>query len=183
MPKYELYNHAGEIPFNKWLQKGILIPVFDKDNTITVSNDNEFIKEVIEGLIANNLSDIYPRIALVSNNKNIDHIHKIAKKLENTLGVSEVFCVCQAKGYKRKPNPEMGLVVAEHFGVKPEELGIIGDRRLVDVSFGGKLKAGAIALCKKVSPGDATFVPTIRKFEKIIVSTEKTLGIANLISE
>jgi predicted HAD superfamily phosphohydrolase YqeG len=173
MAVYETYENAGQIPFEEWSARGIQVPIFDKDATLTSFHQDTFIPEVMEGLIANKLTDFFPRIALVSNSNDAPHIHAVAKSLSLELGGIEVFGLCQAQGgIALKPNRMTGLIVADHFEVKPYELGVIGDRRLVDVSFGKKLGAGAIALCDKVGEGDQKGVPLVRFLEKVIVSFE-----------
>jgi FMN phosphatase YigB (HAD superfamily) len=169
---YELFDHAGEIPFNRWELKGIRLPIFDKDNTLTSFHDDVLIQYVVDGLINNGLADIYHDIAIVSNSEDPQHIREVAGNLGEILGGVNVFSVSKGEGYNRKPDPEMGLVVAEHFNLTPNHLGVIGDRRLVDVKFGRRLNAGAIALCGKVGEGDARGVPLLRLLESTVVYLE-----------
>lgn len=143
---YERYEHAGQIPFAEWSDSGILVPVFDKDGTLTHANRSDFVDEVINGLAAQELPDIFPDIALVSNNHDHNHVVEFSDLLRVRLGI-RVFAISRAQGYRSKPDPEMGLEVAKHFDVTPDRLGVIGDRRLTDVSFGRNIGAGAIALC------------------------------------
>jgi predicted HAD superfamily phosphohydrolase YqeG len=178
MASYEIYDNAGQIPFENWYAKGIRIPVFDCDRTLTSFHQDDLIPKVIDGLIANMSPVHFPEMALVSNSSDPGHTHEVAEKLAETLGGRIVYSLCQADipGKSRKPNPIMGLMVAEYFSVEPAELGIIGDRRLVDVSFGENVGAGAIALCGKVGKGDAWGVPALRVLERTIVSIETALG-------
>ncbi len=67
----------------------------------------------------------------------------------------------------------MGLVIARHFGVSPNQLGVIGDRRFTDVAFGRNLGAGAVALCEKAGEGDARGVSTIRRAEDFVVRFDR----------
>lgn len=177
MPSYELYEHAGRVPFADWKARGIEIPVFDKDGTLTHANQLRFVDEVIEGFKQQGLSNIYPNIAVPSNNHSVDHVRAFAEQLESEVGVS-VFAVCRGHGYSGKPDTEMGLVIAQHFGVRLDQLGVIGDRRLTDIRFGRKLGVGAIALCKKAGEGDTKWVPSLRRVETIIVGAERLMKVA-----
>jgi HAD superfamily hydrolase (TIGR01662 family) len=181
MATYERYEHAGQIPFEEWRLKGVEIPIFDKDNTLTSFHDNAFIPGVIDGLLANGLPDYYRQIALVSNSSDGAHIAKVAEDLSQDLDGITVFPLCQAEiggRLARKPHTIMGEMVASHFNIRPDQLGVIGDRRFIDVKFGKKLGARAIALCDKVGEGDQKGVPTLRVIEGVVVSFEERLGIA-----
>jgi HAD superfamily hydrolase (TIGR01662 family) len=168
---YQLLNHAGEVPFSEWKANGIEIPIFDKDNTLTSFHDDALLDEVA-GPLREGLQGVYENIALVSNSHDAEHVQEVGETLSEALGVN-VFSISKADGYKRKPSPEMGIVVAKHFGIQREQLGVIGDRRFVDVRFGINLGAGAIALCRKVGFGDAKGVPLIRAVESLVVSREQ----------
>jgi len=174
---YELYEHAGLVPLADWKARGVEIPVFDKDGTLAHANQFQLVDEAIEGLELQGLSSIYPAVALASNNHDADHVQTFAEQLESELDV-EVFTVCRAEGHPRKPDPAMGLIIARHFGVRPDQLGLIGDRRLSDVGFGRRLGAGAIALCKKGGEGDARGVPILRLGESAIVCAERLMKVA-----
>ena len=176
MPSYELHNNAGTINYAEWKDNGIELPVFDKDGTLTNFNSLQFVPDVIEGL-KENLVGVYQAIAIVSNNHDSNHFKKFCNLLEDELGI-DVFGVCRADGYASKPNPEMGIAVAKNFGLRQEQLGIVGDRRYTDVKFGRKLGAGAIVLCAKVGEGDAKGVPSLRRFERGVIRLEKLLQFA-----
>ena len=178
MVSYERYEHAGKIPLKRWKDQGIKIPLFDKDGTLTSFHQDGFIPEVIDGLIANGLPDLFQGIALISNSDDPKHIEKVAEDLMDALGGMEVYRLCQAElsVKARKPKSLMGEMAADHFMIDPSELGVIGDRRFVDVSFGKNLGAGAIALCSKVGEGDQKGVPAVRRIEDLIVSAETFLG-------
>lgn len=174
---YERYLHAGLIPFADWKESGIVVPVFDKDGTLTHANSHDLVDEVVNGLWAQDFPDLYPDIAVVSNNVGGDHMRKFAAILRGRLGVKgSIFSV--ADGYAAKPHPAMGLAVAIQFGVATEQLGVIGDRRLTDVGFGRNVGAGMIALCAKAGDGDAKWVPQLRALEAGLVAGETLLGIA-----
>ncbi len=176
MTSYEMYDNAGQIPFEDWYKIGIKIPILDIDGTLTSFHQDDLIEEVIQGFIDNRLNEFFPEIALVSNSSDPKHTHRVAENLAETLGGIFIYSICQAEipGRARKPNPIMGLGVASYFSVKPAELGVIGDRRLIDIRFGEKLGAGAIALCNKVGEGDARGVLALRYLEKLLVSIEMT---------
>lgn len=174
MTKYELYKHAGVIPYADWKQRGIELPIFDKDGTLTHFNRLDLVDEVIDGMVAQEFPDIYPEISIVSNNHDHDHVEEFAELLGAKLGVG-VYAVSRAQGHQGKPHPEMGIHVAEHFGLEPEQIGVIGDRRLTDVKFGRNMGAGVAALCHKVGEGDADWVPTLRVLESSIVMCERVM--------
>jgi FMN phosphatase YigB (HAD superfamily) len=172
---YELHKHAGSVNYIDWHSKGIRIPIFDIDGTLTEHGSTELEQKVIKGLIKQDFADIYPEIAIVTNNLNAEHINLIARKTEQKLGV-RALTVSIADGYARKPHPVMGQIVANYYDVLPEQIGVVGDRRISDVSFGRSLGAGAIALCAKVGDLDAPFVPLVRVGEKISVYFDLMTG-------
>lgn len=174
MTTYELFDHAGQVPYEHWAERGIKIPVFDKDGTLSHANRLDFIPEVVDDL-REILPGVFPYIAIASNNHDRQHVLEFAARLEDELDV-EVFSVSRADGYRSKPHPEMARAIAGHFGVRAEQLGVIGDRRLTDVRFGRNVGAGALALCRKAGEGDTLFVPTIRRLEAGIVRTERLFG-------
>lgn len=175
MSVYELHQHAGKVDYAGWKESGIVVPIFDKDGTLTHASKFEFVDEVIDELSAAQLPDIYPDIALVSNNTQRSHVKEFATLLERRLGVG-VYAVSRADGFKPKPHPEMGQLVATEFGVEPSELGVVGDRWMTDVQFGRRLGAGAIALCAKAGQGDVFAVPLLRKYESIRVRLDRLQG-------
>jgi HAD superfamily hydrolase (TIGR01662 family) len=176
MSKYELHKNAGTVNYADWQEKnGILVPVFDIDGTLTDHKSLSLDESVMYGLEKQNISDVFPDIAIVSNNPNLEHVRIISDKVARRLGVY-VFSVCVAEGYAKKPHPVMGEVVANHFGIYPEQLGVVGDRRISDITFARELGAGAMALCAKIGQGDAPFVPLVRVLEKGVVATEWIFG-------
>ena len=175
MTKYEIYEHAGKVPYSEWKESGIVVPIFDKDGTLTHANQLNFVDEVVDELAHAELPDIYPNIALVSNNHDHSHVLDFSRSLERKLGVN-VYAISRAGGYKKKPDPMMGFEVVKRFGVKPEQLGVIGDRLLTDVRFAHNLGAGAVALCDKAGEGDAKWVPMLRKVEALIVARDIRKG-------
>jgi FMN phosphatase YigB (HAD superfamily) len=178
MWRYELHKNAGTVNYEDWKEeKGILVPVFDIDNTLTLPYNLELDKMVLSGLKKQYLSDLYPGIAIATNNVNYDHAKHIGQQLEDELDI-EVFIASVAMGIARKPNREQGDIIAEHFGVKPDQLGVVGDRRISDIRFARNLGAGAMALCMKIGEGDSIGVATARKLEQMLVWYEKKMGIA-----
>lgn len=179
MKKYGLYEHAGKVPYQKWKDDGIAVPIFDKDGTLSHANRLDFVDEVIDELAAAQLPDIYAKIAIASNNHDHTQVEAFAGALRKKLGVG-VLAVSRAEGYRSKPHPDMGLVIAHEFGVAPSEVGVIGDRLFTDVKFGRNIGAGAIALCAKVGDGDARWVPTLRVIERGMTDIDKARGAATL---
>ncbi|HEX5448247.1 MAG TPA: HAD family hydrolase [Candidatus Saccharimonadales bacterium] len=177
MPKYELVRHAGEVPYEDWAKAGVKVPIFDKDGTLTPVNQNVLLEDVMAALRRQQLGDLFDRLAVVSNNHDAAAVDAFAKKLEEELGIG-VLAVSRAHDFNKKPNPAMGVMIAEQVGVEPRELGVIGDRRYTDVRFGIRLGAAKIALCQKMGEGDSRFVPTARRIEKIWVAADKVRGIA-----
>jgi len=175
---YELHKNAGTVNYKDWYDKGIVVPVFDIDGTLTEHQSTELDQKVIGGLNKQCFRDLYPEIA-IANNYDLDHVKLVAKKAEAQLGVKALI-VSIGEGYIRKPHPIMGQVVANYFDILPEQIGVVGDRRISDVTFGRKLGAGAIALCAKVGEGDAPFVGFVRELEAIKVFLDRIGGSALL---
>ena len=174
---YDLYHHAGEIPFDSWKVRGVKVPVFDLDNTLSSFHGYYLIDKVRQGFY-NNLPVSFPDIAIATNSREPSRALEFASILNSELGVS-VLPLSSGDGYRRKPHPQMGIIIAEEFVVDTSELGIIGDRRLVDVRFGQNLGASAIALCEKQGDGDAPGVGALRIIEAGIVRVEIASGVAH----
>lgn len=178
MWRYELHKNAGTVNYEDWRkEKGILVPVFDIDNTLTLPYSLELDKTVLRGLKKQRLYDLYPGIAIATNNVNYDHAKFISQKLEDELDL-EVFVASVAMGMARKPNKEQGDIIAKHFNIRQEQLGVVGDRRISDIRFARNLGAGAMALCMKIGEGDSLGVATARRIEQLLVWYEKKVGIA-----
>ena len=161
--RYELYENAGQVPLPEWASRGIKIPVFDKDGTLTDFNSDNLIKEATDALVKQNLSQYFLAIALVSNNKDPIHIHDFADHLAAVLGI-QVYAICAGEGYRRKP-----------YTIKPDQLGVVGDRWISDVLFAMWLGAGAIALTEKAGDGDDIGVPMVRLAERGIIEAHKKI--------
>lgn len=177
MPKYELVGNAGEVPYEQWAADGVRVPIFDKDGTLTHANQLQPVENVIEALKRHDLSRLFDRVGLVSNNHDAAAVETFAARLESELGVG-VLAVSRAHDYRKKPHPAMGHLIAEQLGVEPHELGVIGDRRYTDVGFGIRLGAAKIALCEKAGDGDAPWVPTMRRIERVWVAADRRRGLA-----
>lgn len=174
--RYEAHKNAGTVDYPKWvLEKGILVPVFDIDGTLTAHLDRKLDENVFKGLESQNFASLFPNIAIVSNNYDREHVKYIADSVKDRLG-TYVLSVCIGDGYAKKPNKQMGLVVADHFGIMPENLGIIGDRRISDVMFARNLGAGAMALCMRVGEFDGRSMRAVRWAENKIIAYDKRMG-------
>ena len=119
MRSIEECKHAGKVPHSEWAKRGIKIPIFDIDGTVTHFNTDNFVEEVMDELAALNLSKLYEAIAFGSNNRNPVRVHNLAKRAEDILQV-DIFAICAGEGYRRKPFADMGKIIADHFNVKPE---------------------------------------------------------------
>ncbi|HET9721544.1 MAG TPA: HAD-IIIA family hydrolase [Candidatus Saccharimonadales bacterium] len=173
MPRYELVQSAGDVPYDDWAGRGVKAVLFDKDGTLTHANQPTMIDGVLESLQQQELNRLFSHIGISSNNPDTRAVNTLASLLEDRLDIGVL--ALSSAAYRRKPHPEMGLAAAEQLGVSPNELGIVGDRRLTDVSFGLRVGAGAIALCEKGGDGDALFVPTLRRVEKVFVRAEQAM--------
>jgi len=173
MPRYELVRNAGEVPYEEWALRGVKAVLFDKDGTLTHANRLTLIDDVIDRLEAQELNKLFTHIGISSNNHDPAAVEALAVALQERLGIG-VLALSRA-AYRRKPHPQMGLAAAEQLGIMPQELGIVGDRRYTDVGFGLNVRAKAIALCEKAGDGDALFVPTLRRLEKVWVRAEQAL--------
>lgn len=173
--RYNLYPHAGEVPYSDWAALGIKVPVFDKDGTLGPLDSLILDPTVIDGMKKQEMPDIFPQIAIVSNNSDPWHVDEFAGALRRRLGVG-VYAVAKGHGYKGKPHPEMGHVVARGFGVQPDQLGVIGDRLWTDAVFGHRVGVGAVALTTKVGEGDAPLVSTLRRLENLVIRLDTMRG-------
>ena len=177
MFSYELYGHAGEVPFKLWRDRGIKVPIFDIDGTLAEQDGNTINQEVLDGLLDQGFADIFPEIALASNNTDRGHVDNFSSQLGLALGVkSHSFSVGHEQ--PRKPSPYMGQYIADSFSVENYELGMVGDRRFTDVQFAKNFGAGAVALCRKIGDGDAPGVSLLRPLESVIVFAEQVFRIA-----
>ena len=173
-PKYQIVRHAGEVDYNQWANDyGVEVVVFDKDGTLTEVNQSQLIVEVVEGMQAQDFGDLFQGVAIASNNRESTAVKQLGSDLHRELGI-DVVTFSKADGFARKPKPQMGLHIANHFEVIPNQLGVVGDRRLTDVTFGLKLGAGAIALCERQGKRDSFGVPILRALvERPMITVEQ----------
>ncbi len=166
MSKYELHKNAGTVNYQDWHDLGVRIPIFDVDGTLTSHRSTELDKTVMDCLKSQNMPDIFPDIAIATNNPNLAHVEIVANKMHVRLGVN-TYIASVAMGMAKKPNPAQGLNIAQHFEVTPNQLGVVGDRRISDVRFAYNLGAGAMALCIKIGQEErpvCTFCSAYRRF-------------------
>ena len=177
MLKYELHKNAGTVNYKDWRdQRGIVIPVFDVDGTLTDHRSLDLEKAVIDGLLGQKFNTIFSKVGIASNNPDVKHVEQIANDLVSVLEIDEAYIASVGLGLAGKPFREQGYKIAEHFNVEPEHLGIVGDRWISDVLFARNLGAGAVALCTQIGRDDARGVPTVRALEKVVVGIEKLIG-------
>jgi len=146
-PHLGVFEHAGLIPYESWAESGIKVVIFDKDSTITDSNN--------------------------SDREKVDRFEYDFKSVLS-LPKKKILSVCKADYFngnlvKGKPDPQMGYIIADYFGVNPWQIGVVGDRFWSDTRFAINMGAGEIAQCGKVGEGDIPLGRSIRLGERALL--------------
>lgn len=169
----QLHTRADQVDYAQWRNElNILLPIFDKDGTLTTQDSETLDPDVLQGLKNQNFAAIYPQIAIASNNPNASTTARCAEQIKQELSLDEVFVIPNC----HKPHKKFGLMVSEKFNVHPSNIGVIGDRLLTDALFAHNFGARAIALCDKIGAGDVKYAPLLRTLESKLIIAAVALG-------
>jgi len=100
----------------------------------------------------------------------VTHRDQSIYDLANSLGIEHYFkeIISVADGFKRKPDPDMLNYLIEKYGLKKEDLWVVGDRQ-IDVEFGKSVGANTILLNDTEVDFDYDYrVSDLLEIEKII---------------
>ena len=95
---------------------------FDLDSTLMKSKSAKFSFKTVQFL--NDLKSNF-KLAIVTNNKNIDYINKAKSQVDIPIYSNA-----------KKPNPKVLLLACEELNVEPKNTAMIGDRPLSDILGG-----------------------------------------------
>ncbi|RYF28704.1 MAG: hypothetical protein EOO17_04430 [Chloroflexi bacterium] len=169
MKNYSVCKDFGAVPYRDWKNTGIAVPIFSIDNAIDDGASLEPTTQIIESLAAAQLPDIYSDIAFVSNSHDNASVLNFTDDIRKKLGIS-VLSVSRADGYKSKPHPEMGFVIAREFNVERSALGVVGNHSNSNMEFGKNIGAGAIALCLQPNVIDDTRAPSVQSIDLDVIT-------------
>lgn len=131
-----MYDRAFDITPEDLITKGIRAVVLDIDNTLVTYGVAEPTEEVLTWI--NRLREAGLFVAIASNN----HAPRV-ELFNQKIGA---FATCESK----KPFARSVKAACTHFGVKPEEIAVIGDQIFTDVWCARN--AGSLAILVKPIP-------------------------------
>ena len=131
-----MYDRALDITPEDLITKGIRAVVLDIDNTLVTYGVAEPTEEVLTWI--NSLREAGLFVAIASNNQ--------APRVELFNQKIGAFATCESK----KPFARSVKAACTHFGVKPEEIAVIGDQIFTDVWCARN--AGSLAILVKPIP-------------------------------
>jgi len=174
-PHLGVFEHAGLIPYESWAESGIKVVIFDKDSTITDFNKPTLVPQVLASM-PDNFNELFEGYAIGSNNSDREKVDRFEYDFKSVLSLpkKKILSVCKADYFngnlvKGKPDPQMGYIIADYFGVNPWQIGVVGDRFWSDTRFAINMGAGEIAQCGKVGEGDIPLGRSIRLGERALL--------------
>ena len=111
-----------DIDIEELKNNGIKALFFDLDSTLMKSKSAKFSFKTVQFL--NDLKSNF-KLAIVTNNKNIDYINKAKSQVDIPIYSNA-----------KKPNPKVLLLACEELNVEPKNTAMIGDRPLSDILGG-----------------------------------------------
>ena len=120
-PNYNIES-IYDINIEELKNNGIKALFFDLDSTLMKSKSAKFSFKTVQFL--NDLKSNF-KLAIVTNNKNIDYINKAKSQVDIPIYSNA-----------KKPNPKVLLLACEELNVEPKNTAMIGDRPLSDILGG-----------------------------------------------
>lgn len=120
-PNYNIES-IYDIDIEELKNNGIKALFFDLDSTLMKSKSAKFSFKTVQFL--NDLKSNF-KLAIVTNNKNIDYINKAKSQVDIPIYSNA-----------KKPNPKVLLLACEELNVEPKNTAMIGDRPLSDILGG-----------------------------------------------
>ena len=150
-----------EIDYKKLKEKGIKCLVYDLDNTLGLIENKKCPKDTVK--LINELKKEFKIVICSNNNK------KRLKPYMEELGIDGV-------PWSMKPSTKGLRYIKNHFNLKKEEICIIGDQIVTDITSGKRFKIMTI-LVDPLGEKDLKVTFFNRKIEDKIVKSYKKRGI------
>lgn len=151
-------------------QAGFQGLVFDKDNTLTAPYVNEIHPNICSAF-SQYQEEFGDRILILSNSAGTgdDHNYEDALEIEKCLGIKVI---------KHKWKKPAGIVpVLNHFGCKPSELVMFGDRIFTDIVFGNRYGLLTVHTALLTGEGDNKAAAKVRRYEIPLIKDWMKKGI------
>lgn len=120
-PNYNIES-IYDIDIEELKNNGIKALFFDLDSTLMKSKSAKFSFKTVQFL--NDLKSNF-KLAIVTNNKNIDYINKAKSQVDIPIYSNA-----------KKPNPKVLLLACKELNIEPKNTAMIGDRPLSDILGG-----------------------------------------------
>jgi beta-phosphoglucomutase-like phosphatase (HAD superfamily) len=160
--------HAGQLNLKELYDNGFRAVLYDLHHTIAHFGTSILKRPVMRSIAAQNPASTGLKFAIGSNGLSEKQVHNAAKEFKEMLGLDEVFAITAgvSSNIRPKSDPQMVFIAAEHLGVSPSEIIIVGDQesdREVAINSG----AGAFALCRMPGKIEQAKIPTYKTIEKL----------------
>ena len=153
-PNYNIES-IYDIDIEELKNNGIKALFFDLDSTLMKSKSAKFSFKTVQFL--NDLKSNF-KLAIVTNNKNIDYINKAKSQVDIPIYPNA-----------KKPNPKVLLLACEELNVEPKNTAMIGDRPLSDILGGINADMTTILVDSISKDEESPIVRFVRFLERLTI--------------
>lgn len=153
-PNYNIES-IYDINIEELKNNGIKALFFDLDSTLMKSKSAKFSFKTVQFL--NDLKSNF-KLAIVTNNKNIDYINKAKSQVDIPIYSNA-----------KKPNPKVLLLACEELNVEPKNTAMIGDRPLSDILGGINADMTTILVDSISKDEESPIVRFVRFLERLTI--------------
>ncbi len=155
LPTETPHFRVTDIPIKQWVDEGVKVLVADVEGTFGETGSEELHPEYVQWLYDAREEGI-TGIALSTNFDPDLKTEKDVAKLASWGTQTEADLVLSAfEGRRRKPGPYHIMQAKNHFGVNPNQIGVLGDKASADVRAGRLGGAEHIAWTRPIPGGQA----------------------------
>lgn len=151
-PDY-LIDDIYALPLDEMAEKGITHILFDVDNTIVPYNSQDIPEQTVPWFNTMKEKGFY--LCILSNNTD----ERVAPLAAN-LGIDFI-------AHAKKPLLHGAKRAVERFGVKPENIAMVGDQLLTDMACGNRAGFTTFVV-KPINPDELWITKWNRNYEKLI---------------
>ena len=153
-PNYNIES-IYDIDIEELKNNGIKALFFDLDSTLMKSKSAKFSFKTVQFL--NDLKSNF-KLAIVTNNKNIDYINKAKSQVDIPIYSNA-----------KKPNPKVLLLACEELNIEPKNTAMIGDRPLSDILGGINADMTTILVDSISKDEESPIVRFVRFLERLTI--------------
>ena len=153
-PNYNIES-IYDIDIEELKNNGIKALFFDLDSTLMKSKSAKFSFKTVQFL--NDLKSNF-KLAIVTNNKNIDYINKAKSQVDIPIYSNA-----------KKPNPKVLLLACKELNVEPKNTAMIGDRPLSDILGGINADMTTILVDSISKDEESPIVRFVRFLERLTI--------------